>query len=217
MRSRRLSGRDPPFPKPRIAWSAVYRKPSMIDLGVLALARLPVLANSLVLMVFVLAAAMFDIAFRKIPNWLILAGLGLSLGMHLLASDLAMADWGLGLLVGFGAFLPLYVIRVMGAGDVKLVAAAGAFVGPQAACSVILFSLVAGGLLVVLVAGSSGTLRRVIDNAQRIILNGMSRLAQRQAPTNEAPVASVGNLPYGVAIAGGTLVYLLFPGSLVLF
>ncbi|REM34762.1 prepilin peptidase, partial [Mycobacterium tuberculosis] len=51
-----------------------------------------------------------------------------------------------GLGVGFAAMVPFYVIGVMGAGDVKLMAMAGAFIGPEQTLMAVLFTFIAGGV-----------------------------------------------------------------------
>ena len=101
------------------------------------------------LLCLVLQAAASDLAWRRIPNVLVLAGLLLALLLHwrlggggaLLAQGLAGA--GVALLL----FLPLYALGGMAAGDVKLAAMAGSFVGPWQAVQLSLLSALAGGLL----------------------------------------------------------------------
>lgn len=103
----------------------------------------------IILLLLVFQAAASDLAWRRIPNVLVLAGLLLALVLHwrlgggnaLLAQGLAGA--GVGMLL----FLPLYALGGMAAGDVKLVAMAGSFVGPWQALQLALLSALAGGVL----------------------------------------------------------------------
>src|SRR3990170_3814958 len=95
-----------------------------------------------VLLLLVFAAMLFDIRWHRIPNWLVFAGLLMGVGFHTLTSY----GWGLGYAlkgaaVGFGLFLPLYMLRVMGAGDVKLMTMVGAFLGPASALGAVLTTL----------------------------------------------------------------------------
>src|SRR5947209_15767167 len=83
------------------------------------------------LVVLVVLSGAFDLRTRKIPNWLtaggILAGLALQCwteGIH--GFTVAMLGMGFAILV----YLPLYFLRGMGAGDVKLMAGVGAVCGP---------------------------------------------------------------------------------------
>ena len=102
------------------------------------------------LVALVAVAAGFDLKSRRIPNWLVLVGLVSSFIVQILfnssGSFSGFKAWGLGLLVGFGLFLPLYLLRAMGAGDVKLMAMVGAFLGPVSALGAVLTALVVGGV-----------------------------------------------------------------------
>src|SRR4051812_45423456 len=83
------------------------------------------------LLALLIIAAAIDLRIRKIPNWLTLslAGSGLLLSM-LGASLITPGAAILGLLTGFALNFGLFLLRIRGGGDVKLFAAAGAWVGP---------------------------------------------------------------------------------------
>ncbi|MTW14098.1 prepilin peptidase [Pseudoduganella eburnea] len=103
----------------------------------------------IILLCLVFQAAASDLAWRRVPNVLVLTGMLLALALHwrlggagaLLAQGLAGASIGLLL------FLPLYALGGMAGGDVKLLAMAGSFVGPWQALQVALLSAMAGGVL----------------------------------------------------------------------
>ena len=79
----------------------------------------------------VLAATIYDLRFRRIPNWLNLSGLILGFCLNLFFFGIhGMLTAGEGLLLAAAVYLPLYCLRGRGAGDVKLMAALGALVGP---------------------------------------------------------------------------------------
>src|SRR5206468_6742745 len=83
------------------------------------------------LALLVLVAAVYDLRFRRIPNWLNLSGIILGFGLNaFLFQWSGTAKAGEGMLLAVAVYLPLYVLRGMGAGDVKLMAAVGALVGP---------------------------------------------------------------------------------------
>jgi prepilin peptidase CpaA len=75
-------------------------------------------------------AVFFDIKERRIPNWLIGCTLIVSLGMQIWFGVVWM--WAAGIAIGFAMFIPGYAFRQMGAGDVKLMAAAGSVFGIKA-------------------------------------------------------------------------------------
>lgn len=94
----------------------------------------------------VLLAAGRDLAERTIPNRFVAAGLLLALLAHLCAGSPAWTPLA-GLATGLLLFLPMYLARGMGAGDIKLMAAVGAFAGPGLALQIALASCIAGGAL----------------------------------------------------------------------
>ena len=112
----------------------------------------------LFLIALVLAASVHDLVERKIPNRLIGCGL-LSAGVLHLASGVpfSMLSTGLaGLAVGFAIFFPLYCVRGMAAGDVKLMAMAGAFTGPVLALEIALAAFCVGGVMALAIVIAQG-------------------------------------------------------------
>ncbi|WP_153108961.1 A24 family peptidase [Propionivibrio limicola] len=155
-------------------------------------------------------AVRYDIATRRIPNWLVASGLVVGLAFSLFAPQpaffstsvgLGLSQSLLGALVGLALMLPLYAIRAMGGGDVKLMAAIGAFLGPMPVVGAVLLTFVAGGVLSLLAALFSGALARVIDNLR---LMGLVVFTARSSGLSLRDVQTTGRLPYAVAIAIGT-------------
>jgi prepilin peptidase CpaA len=106
---------------------------------------------NLLLLPGILAPAVYsDFRSHRIPNKLIILGLIVALVFQLAASA-AQGMWSglLGAVIALVCFIPLYAMRAMGAGDVKLMAVAGFFMGPMGALYAALFSLLAGGLCAV--------------------------------------------------------------------
>jgi len=171
--------------------------------------------TQVLLILLVLPAAVFDYRQRRIPNWLVLAGLlcGMALNTFLLydnpsaATGLVYALEGLGL--AFAIYFPLYLLRGMGAGDVKLMAAVGAIVGPVLWLWVLFFTAVLGGITAVIVVLSKGRVHHTLQNLWMILVS----IRYRQAPYATNPELDVGTdqgvrLPHGVIIAVGAVGFL---------
>lgn len=100
-------------------------------------------------LLLVTVAAINDLASRRIPNLLLLTGLIAALSLHAISPQpgkALLACFG-GAIVGLLMFLPFYLSRGMAAGDVKMMATVGAFVGPAAALHIAILSWCAGGLM----------------------------------------------------------------------
>jgi prepilin peptidase CpaA len=145
----------------------------------------------------VTAAAAFDLHSRRIPNKLILLGLIAALPVQWIVHGGTAGLWlGLqGLTTGIAVMLPFYLLRAFGAGDAKLMGAIGAFVGPSTVLLIALATFLAGGLWALILVVQRRQLRHA-GNSMFLICTGF---AQHKTHT-----ASLGRLPYGVAIALGT-------------
>lgn len=158
----------------------------------------------LILMVVIAAAT--DIGSRRIPNVLVAGGLAIALVLQaLLPVAGSWQTWLYGALTGLFLFLPLYVLHGMGAGDVKLMAAVGSFAGPAMALKIALVTFIIGGIWSLIVIVSKGKVRETWRNVRAMLLPVLMRADGVAA---RSPATSVGRLPYGVAIALGTLTML---------
>jgi prepilin peptidase CpaA len=115
-----------------------------------------------------------------------------------------------GLVLGLCLLLPMYAMRALGAGDVKLMAMIGAFVGPGAVVAITLMTLLAGGVLALVVAGFNGRLKPMLVNTWHLLKYSMLRSLAGEVPKMEAPATPSGRLPYAVAIAAGAAPYLIY-------
>ncbi|SDY70465.1 prepilin peptidase CpaA [Variovorax sp. YR266] len=158
-------------------------------------------------------AAVSDWRSYRIPNWLTFGGALFALIYGTLAARTptagAMSAFG-GLGVGFAAMLPFYVLGLMGAGDVKLMAMTGAFIGPQQTLMAVLFTFIAGGVAALVFAIHRRRLAHMLANvktaAQGMAISSMAGIR----PTGHVHMSqSVGKLPYGICIAAGTVVEVL--------
>ena len=161
----------------------------------------------LLLLCFVTAAAVSDLIRRKIPNALVLSGIVAALALHVWLWPQQVAPlWLGGMATGFFLFLPLYVLRGMVAGDVKLIAMVGAFAGPWPVLQICFATFVLGGVMAVLMITYQGKWRACLRNLRQLLWPMIARTAGIPlAPAALAEQASVGNMPYGLAIALGSL------------
>ena len=163
-----------------------------------------------------LMAVESDLRERRIPNTLVL--LALLAGLTLNTFGPANGREGLfgyfpgalglltalaGALTGLGLLLPLYALRAMGAGDVKLLAALGAFTGPQETLSLLLAIFAAGGVLAVLRVAYKGNARPVLRN----VALAMGSVTRRDAPRFDPATQSADRMPFALAFAAGLLAY----------
>jgi prepilin peptidase CpaA len=171
------------------------------------------------LAVLLIIAVGYDVTSRRIPNALVFAGATLALFLHsVLPAGSGLVDavpGGIGFLkslaglgVGLALLLPLYLVRAAGAGDVKLMAMVGAFVGPLDAVGAVVCTFIAGALLSLIVALKAGVLRQAARNIKLISYSAFARLAAVQGPVFDARTDTVARMPYALAIAAGTFAYL---------
>lgn len=160
----------------------------------------------LLLLVLVVSAAIIDLAIRKIPNLLLLGGCFGALGLYCgaAAPGAAIASALGGALVGFGVFVPLYVLRGMAAGDVKLMATVGLFLGPSETLHACILTWCAGGVMALLIILFTRRWSAAFTNLRNMLLPLLMRLSPLR-PETRLVRESVGSMPYGLAIAVSTL------------
>lgn len=166
-----------------------------------------------------LCAVVSDLRSRRVPNTLVLAGIALAFLLHGTAfatatTPLAGPAWWhplAGLAAGLGLLMPLYLLRATGAGDVKLMAMVGAFIGPSAVLSAAVYTLLAGGLLSLIFMLGRGVAAQTLENV-RFMLTDWTLRARSGQGARLAPLhTTAARLPYAVAIALGTGAALLWP------
>src|SRR5688572_33199882 len=97
-------------------------------------------------------ASVWDIHSRRIPNKLVitLALLGVCYSAVVLSPLAGASRALLGMVLGFALWIPFYALRMLGAGDVKLFAAACCWLAPSQVFAAALLSALAGGILSVI-------------------------------------------------------------------
>jgi prepilin peptidase CpaA len=168
--------------------------------------------SQLFLAVLVIAAALFDLRTRRIPNWLCAAGL-----LAGFACQIAELHWEgareatLGAALALLVYIPLFALRAVGGGDVKLMAAVGSLAGPKAWLAIFLITAIAGGVIALVIIAVKGRTGRTMRNVGILL----TELVHFRAPYRVEPELDVSSgrglrLPHGCAIAAGTLLYLAY-------
>jgi prepilin peptidase CpaA len=167
------------------------------------------IASQLLLCMIVFPSAVYDYRWRRVPNWATLPGVVLGIALNFWVLDVWVSLEGLGLALAI--YGSLYLLRALGAGDVKLMAAVGAVVGPGHWLWIFLLSSLCGGIVALVLILVRGRARHTFSNIGVILAS----LGRGQAPHRSSPELDVGTtaglrLPHAVMIACGTLFYLFF-------
>jgi prepilin peptidase CpaA len=147
----------------------------------------------------------FDLRYRRIPNLLTVAGLGVALLLRGLLGVSALGDGvegaGLALLLS----VPPFALGMLGGGDVKLLAAVGAFMGPARLIGAFLMIALVGGALALLQALRRRAVGEVVSRsfAMAKYLAFFGRFGYRPTLKSEGAIT----VPYGLAIGAGALAW----------
>jgi len=171
--------------------------------------NLAAIMSPLALLVGLSAAVIADLRRHRIPNALVLGGLLTALALQSFAGGWQGLGAGLlGATTGLACFIPFYMLRGMGAGDVKLLAVVGAFLGPKGALLAALATLIAGGVGAILYVG----LRAALEGLRATSRDGLATVIP--AAWIGAERARRDRLPYALPIAVGGCVSLYMLGAL---
>jgi prepilin peptidase CpaA len=162
-------------------------------------------AGGAVFTLLLAAGCISDLRTRRIPNELVLAILITGWLFALVAPDpwRALLMSLAGMTIGFAIWIVFYLLGVIGAGDVKFFAAAGAWLGPGATWRAALIAAVAGGILAVVFLVMEKRLGEVLRRAAVAASSGSLATIPEQTVV---PGEGRKPLPYGLALAIGALV-----------
>lgn len=157
---------------------------------------------------FVIAAVLWDMHTRRIPNVLTFGAALAGIVMHGYVAGPSGVMWALtGWAVGAAIFFPVFALGGMGAGDIKLLGAVGAWLGPMPALLVALYSGIAGGVMAVFVAALSGYLRKAFTNIWLLLMHwrvsGIRPAPDLMLTTQRGP-----RLAYALPVLAGLMVTL---------
>lgn len=173
----------------------------------------PALAWSLAAITVIAAAA--DLRWRVVPNWLVVAGLAAGFSLNtIIHGGSGLRQALLGFALALVVYLPLFALRAMGGGDVKLMAVVGCIAGPGNWLAVFAFASVISGILALILIIMSGISRKALHNLRHIT----RELIRFRAPWHTRPELDVtrdgsASVPHAFAIALAALILLLAPVS----
>lgn len=173
------------------------------------------------LVILLALAAWQDIKEHRIANRVVLAGviIGFMFNAFIPPGDGfnspapgGLGWWGslTGIGMGMIVLLPFYLLRAMGAGDVKLMGMVGAFLGPGQVLGALLGTFLVGGIMALIIALRADAIGRLLENVKCMLLGGVVKMSAGQAPLMNDLNQSVGKLPYAVAIAVGSVAYMIW-------
>lgn len=152
----------------------------LLDMMLYRAASAPLSPTGIVLAVTLCISTVFDLVFRRIPNLLLFFSLLALIVIASLSGFYELLRLLVGALFGIVLILPAYLCRSMGAGDVKLVGVVGAAVGALHVPSILLSTILIGGLI-----------------SSVFLLSKNQKLKES-------------GIPYAVAITGGVLQHFIF-------
>lgn len=154
-----------------------------------------------------IAAAAWDLKFRKVPNWLVLIGFmtGAATNMMLLGLSGLWAAAG-GAALGMAILIIPYVLGGIGAGDVKLLGCLGAILGPQRIIPAALYGLIAGGVMSAGLLAFNGKFRPVFRSLMADFALMLTPGARPVGLGTMRTASSSFFIPYAVPIGIGAII-----------
>jgi prepilin peptidase CpaA len=153
-------------------------------------------------------ACVFDLRTRRIPNWLTFGATAVALAFHFVSGGAGgVAQGVVGWATGVALLIAPYALGGMGAGDLKLVGALGAWLGPGDIFWLAMYTGVAGAVMALIVSAWHGYLRHALSNMWLLLthwrISGLRPLPELTLATSSGP-----RLAYAAPILVGTMVML---------
>lgn len=166
--------------------------------------------------IVLIVAAYIDGKQLRVPNWLtfpmVLSGLIFS---GWTGGWLGLQAGLLGMVVGLATLLPLYAVGGMGAGDVKLMAGIGAWLGASVTWKVFVVSVIVGGIMALAMVARRRSWKKHCGNFATILLEFLTVKNPRQLTAiakERKPQMLL--LPYGIPICIGSIAYFFYAGMI---
>jgi prepilin peptidase CpaA len=153
-----------------------------------------------------LTGAFLDWRSRRLPNWLTIPGLVLGIAVHAGYSGwhgvlFAIEGAGVAMLL----LLTPVLIRVLGAGDWKLLGAVGALLGPVLILFVLFGSILVSGVMAIFQIAYAHRVRETLRNMKTLV-HGFFAFGLKPNPEMSLDNPARMKLPFGVAVAAATVV-----------
>jgi prepilin peptidase CpaA len=169
----------------------------------------PVVAGSVVLAGLLVGACVSDLRTRLIPNRIVLATIAAGFAYAMVTNPVmsGLSHAGAGMVTGLALWLPFYLLRMLGAGDVKLFAASATFLGARGAAEGALYTALFGGALALVYL--------LINSGLALTFIRLGHGVQHPAMLRNPPQGNGRRMPYALAIAAGVLAAFWWPGHIV--
>lgn len=155
-------------------------------------------------------AVITDLSARKIPNSIIVFGLIASLVCQLVATQGAGGlNWLAGVALAFACFIPIYLLRGMAAGDVKLMMAVGGFLGYPLIIKAVVCVYLSGSVIAIVFVIFKGRSKHLFQNMQVMLTDAFIKTTSGVNVADDYVMKnSAGRMPYALAIAIGSAIAL---------
>lgn len=165
------------------------------------------------LLVTLLLAMWFDFRERRIPNILIIFGIAGAVAINVIEGGLsAIGSVFAGLAAGLFVLVPFFALRLVGAGDVKLMGVVGGYVGIHALLPISLYLFIAGGVLSIASVLLARSGHQVLRNLHVALLSLVARAHGSEISLRDLGLRSAARIPYAFAISAGVFCWLLSEG-----
>jgi prepilin peptidase CpaA len=163
----------------------------------------PLLAGAILLS---LIAGWTDWRSRRIPNWLTVPGFAVGvLASTALGGWSGLAESLKGAGLAFAILLPFWLLRSLGAGDLKFATALGAFTGPMPLIDILILSVFVAGIMALALVIYKGRLLETLRNIGHILVSLVTFRLPGSHVTLDNPNALT--IPKGVALALTVVIY----------
>jgi len=167
-------------------------------------------SSHIAVLILAAAASWSDLRTRRIPNLLTFGGAAAAFAYAFAVHGVSGLTASLGgWFTGAALFIPFFILGGMGAGDVKLLACLGAWLGHDMAIYTALYAALAGGVMALALALATGYLGQAFRNVWLLLMHwrvaGLTPLPSVTLQGSRSP-----RLPYALPIAAGLVAALWF-------